>query len=125
MRFLTFFSERAIESLNIVIGHAEEGFHAFCITRCLSSCAKCALRSQSWRGLRRTEHQKPPLSFPVVGVMECSHKLQKKPQLCAPSVASFVLQLPDGTSSRPQSLPKDIAVSDLLPETIPFRLRTD
>lgn len=43
-------------------------------------------------------------------------------QLCAPSAVSFVLQLPDDTSPRPQSLPKIFAVSDLLPETIQFRL---
>lgn len=78
--------------------------------------------------LERAQEKRAPETSPVFsrgwrdGVLS---QITKKTRLCAPSVASFVLQLPDDTSPRPQSLPKDIAVSDLLPETVPFRLSTN
>ncbi|NXU61040.1 FDFT synthase, partial [Horornis vulcanius] len=53
-----------------VTGHAA-GFHTSLTAQCLSSCAKCALWSQSWRGLGRTEHHKPPMGlFPWLISME-------------------------------------------------------
>lgn len=92
-------------------------FDAFPVVR---RALMCLARAKAGKA---QENRAPGTSpfLPMVVVMGCSHKFRETTL----HVASFVLHLPDDTGPRLQSPPKDIAVSDLLPEIVPLRLRTE